>query len=591
MGERDEFVKQEDSASATDSARVLARFVLNLRLFCLLFIPGLLCSIAGAAGYQGFVWLSGEVTRCPSLAHCVVTLPRLGWSVPLSLILVGAFGCAVVTLRVLGWICFEVGGQISSLPLFRRMLAGLGTVRTTFFDEHPSGRIINRVVRDFDTLRVMGVIRIGDTINALVELGVIAVIVGFVHPAAGFVILPTLAVFLYIQRQVAPMLQRCLTVRSVRFSEVLHRETDAIEGIRSFVLYGHERALFRRLTSAMTAFTQMHLLRAKVEAWGRFWSNAASALCSGVALSAVAVAVDNRSISATVAAVVITATFRLSGSFGWLTWTVGYLFESSAHARRVFQYVDLPHESGEEGLVPQVTSAPSLKPHSGALSFKNYAMSYRKDSPLVLKNLTFSIPPQTHVGIIGRTGAGKSSLVQALYRMVYVHQGDILVGDTSLFSLPVEESRTLFTVVPQDPYLFAGTVRSNLDPLALHSDDELQAALKAVQWEVSLTAPINEAGRNLSLGQRQLVSLARVLISKAPFVVMDEPTSSVDSITDSIVQRVLRTALRERTVLTIAHRLETLALVDLVLEIKDGELARTGTVAEILPSISEAELG
>jgi ABC-type multidrug transport system fused ATPase/permease subunit len=503
----------------------------------------------------------------------------------------------MVVLRILGWICFEIGGQIACLDLFKVMMDRLGQTRTTFFDEHPSGRIINRTVRDFDQLRFMGPVRLGDSFNALVELFVIAVLIGVAHPAAGLAVLPTLAIFLYVQSQVAPMLQRGLTLRSVRFGEVLHRETDAIEGIRTFVLYGEHQTLFRRLRKAMEQFAQMHILRTQVEAWGRFWSQIASALCALCALIAVAIGVHTQSLSIALAAVVVTAVFRLGGTFGWLTWSLGYLFESAGQARRIFEYVDLPSEESTEHAIPRDSSpVPADQPKAadlpkGDLVFDRYTMSYRSDTPVIINELSLTICAGAHVGIVGRTGAGKSSLVQALFRMVQVRGGDITVGGRSIFDLPIERARALFTVVPQDPYLFVGTVRSNLDPENMVTDAALTEALSAVQLPLELSAPIAEGGKNLSLGQRQLIALARALVSTAPFVVMDEPTSSVDSITDAIVQRVLQISLRGRTIITIAHRLETLSLVDQIVEMDAGRVRQVGTPQELLPKLSAAALG
>jgi ABC-type multidrug transport system fused ATPase/permease subunit len=217
-------------------------------------------------------------------------------------------------------------------------------------------------------------------------------------------------------------------------------------------------------------------------------------------------------------------------------------------------------------------------------------MSYRQNTPEILQNLTVRIARHSKVGLVGRTGAGKTSLVQSLFRMVYVRGGDIRIGGQSLFHLPVEEARSFFAIIPQDPYLFEGTVRSNLDRYDEWSDLDLSHTLAKVQLSLQLSLEIKEGGTNLSLGQRQLLCLARVLLSKRPFVIMDEPTSGVDTITDSIMQNVLRTHLADRTILTIAHRLDTLTHMDRIIELHDGAIARDGHPASIIPLLTEAEL-
>jgi ATP-binding cassette subfamily C (CFTR/MRP) protein 1 len=157
--------------------------------------------------------------------------------------------------------------------------------------------------------------------------------------------------------------------------------------------------------------------------------------------------------------------------------------------------------------------------------------------------------------------------------------------------MPIAQARGLFAVVPQDPYLFQGTIRANLDRLGEYSDDVLRGALIRVGMDRELDAPVSEGGGNLSLGERQLLCLARVIVSKKPFVIMDEPTSGVDTITDAAIQQVLRTELYDRTIITIAHRLETLARQDRIIELEAGRVLRDGTPAEVLPLLTHDELG
>ncbi|WKZ56745.1 MAG: ATP-binding cassette domain-containing protein [Bdellovibrionota bacterium] len=577
------FTTEEKEGGVRGSIPLLWRYARSLPRFQLLLFLAVLCSLLGTIGFNIFVWASGKYAECKPMLPCTAQVTSLDWEVELTIFGIAALALIVVSVRVVGWIFCEVGGQWCALTLHRTLVHAVGTTRTTFFDEFPSGKLINRLVRDFDNLRVMAPIRIGDTLNALIELVVIAAVVYLAHPFAALAVLPTLAMFMYIQMNVAPMMQRCLTLRSVRLGEVLHRETDVIEGIRTFLLYGQQNALFSRLQKAVRGFIEMHVLRFEVEAWGRFWGQFAAALYGFVALLFVAWAVRSGGLSMVLGAVVVTAVFRLGATFGWLAWSSGMMFESAAHIRRVFEYVDLPHEKDEEGIKKDEKS---LQQPRGDLEFRDFTMSYRKDTPVILDSLTLTIAQGAKVGLVGRTGAGKTSILQALFRMVYVHGGDIRVGGVSIYSLPVEQSRELFGVVPQDPYLFEGTIRSNLDRYGDYTDEQVAAALQAVQLPFAMTEPIHEGGRNLSLGERQLVCLARLLLSKRPFVIMDEPTSGVDSITDAIMQRVLRTALHDRTVITIAHRIETLARVDRIIELQAGKVLRDGRPREVLQKLT-----
>lgn len=584
-----EFTTEETAGNMIRGGRLLMRYLWHVRYLLYVSIPSLLLIVLPAVGYQLFIWLSGLLAECPALASCPARELAWGVEVTPSLWLLFVVAAVVVAGKIIEWNIFETGGQLASRGLFREMVLGIGRVRTTFFDEYPSGKIINRVIRDADRLRTDGPMRLGEAASGLIDLLVVIAVIAIASPTAALVALPLLLFFVYIQRNVAPMLERVLVLRSARFGEVLHRETDVIEGVRCFALYGQLPTLIERVSASVYRFMQMHFLRGRIEAWGRCLSDVGVALLASAVLTAVYVGIHTGRVSTVTGVLIITASFRLGMVFSWMTWSLGLLFETAGYARRVFEYVDLPAEESEEGRRPPPVAGLTGTP-PGDLVFENYSMSYRETTPVILKNLSLRIGRGTKVGLIGRTGAGKSSVVQSIFRMVFVHGGDIRVGDTSLLALPVAEARSLFAVVPQDPYLFEGTIRSNLDRLGEFTDEELEGALRSVQLAVPLSMQLLEGGSNLSLGQRQLLCLARVILTKRPFVIMDEPTSGVDTITDAIMQSVLRTALRDRTIITIAHRLETLARMDRIVELEDGTVLRDGTPDAIIPRLSAEEL-
>ena len=583
----DQFTTEEAAKDLRGNFPLMVRYLREVPIVALLILPNLLLATVAAGAYQLFVWASGTLAECEGRAVCTGVVPVAGWEINLTTARLALLTVLIFCLRAFQWTMFETGGQVAALPLFRRMLGGLTRVRTTFYDEYPSGKIINRVVRDFEQLKMFGPIRIGDASIALIELTFAAIVISLVSPLAALVAVPAFLVFVYIQSNVAPMLQRTMMLRSVRFGEVLHRETDVIEGARSYQLYGYAPQLLNRFRESVFRYMQMHFLRGQIEAWGRFWCDVSVALYSFLTLIAVAIGLQSGTVSPVLGAVVVTAVFRLGGLFSWLTWSLGFLFETAGHARRVFEYVDLPREESEEGV--SIPAVPALS-GEGDLHFINYSMSYRPTSPLILEDLTLRIARGSKVGVVGRTGAGKTSLLQALFRMVHVRQGDIRIGKESLYSVSAPEARKFFAVVPQDPYLFEGTVRSNLDRYGESNDAALRKALELVSLPVDLDYSIREGGGNLSLGQRQLLCLARVILSKAPFVVMDEPTSGVDTITDAVIQSVLRTVLADRTVLTIAHRLETLARVDRVVELRNGKIVRDGPAEVVVKSLTSQDL-
>jgi ABC-type multidrug transport system fused ATPase/permease subunit len=206
----------------------------------------------------------------------------------------------------------------------------------------------------------------------------------------------------------------------------------------------------------------------------------------------------------------------------------------------------------------------------------------------VLRGVTAALPSGVRVGVVGRTGAGKSSLVAALLRTADVQGGCVMLDGVDTAGLPLPALRRAITLVPQDAALFAGTVRRNLDALGEHPDAALGAALRAVGLDArlggagGLNANVAEGGANFSAGERQLLAIARALLRKARVVVLDEATASVDAAGDAVVQRALREHLQGATVLTIAHRLQTVLDSDLVIVMGEGRVAEMGTPDELL---------
>ena len=192
-----------------------------------------------------------------------------------------------------------------------------------------------------------------------------------------------------------------------------------------------------------------------------------------------------------------------------------------------------------------------------------------------------TIRPGEKVGIVGRTGAGKSSLLVALFRIVELKAGSISIDGVDISSVPLETLRSRLSIIPQDPVLFSGTLRHNLDPLGQYSDAQLAAVLRQCSLAIPLDRPIDERGGNLSVGQRQLVCMGRALLKAARVLVLDEATASVDMETDALIQTTLQSQLGDATVLTIAHRLNTIMHADRVLVVHDGRLAEDGPPVEL----------
>lgn len=259
-------------------------------------------------------------------------------------------------------------------------------------------------------------------------------------------------------------------------------------------------------------------------------------------------------------------------------------FENQMTAvERIIEYTELEPEPVNSGEKPK-----DDWPVNGKIEFRKVFMRYSAEDVYVLKDLNFIIAPKEKVGIVGRTGAGKSSLITALFRLVEC-EGDILIDDIITKHINIHHLRSKIAIIPQEPVLFSGTLRKNLDPFDEYNDDELWSALEQVELKTfvaelphALSHGMSEGGSNFSVGQRQLLCLARAILRKNKILLLDEATANVDNKTDEVIQLTIKRKFSECTVLTIAHRLHTVMDSDKVLVMDEGSAIEFGSPYELL---------
>jgi len=584
----EEFILKEKLIEKQNNVKTVIRYMWELKHLRYIFIPTFTIILLCAALPQYFLWYTGKYMNHLSSGNSepgiVYTFWEYTFTVDYSMKIMWFIALGTLVSRYLSWTLFEISGKWSNQLIHHKMMKALSHTRTTFYDENPSGRMINRIVSDYFKLDWV-IITIGDLLNISAEILCMAVLIFIVSPVPALCLIPLLISYGILLNHWTPMLSHNRELNSIAFSDVLHRETDLIDGKDVFALYNQEKNLIRKLHDAFLKSVHIRLHGAKLQWWGEMWMAVISISFGVVVYLFIVLGIHGKTINPVFAAIIITGILSLSDLLGFLNWQVTRLGERAANVRRIFEYVDLPHEKDEETSV-----TPDLKGSqdclSGDITFKNYTMSYRKDGPVILDDLSFTIKKGKKVGIVGRTGAGKTSIFQSLFRMVYVKQGDISIGDRSIFQIEADALRHMFGVVPQDPYLFSGDIAFNLtggNPAV--TKEQMQSVLSKVEFQVNVEDTVSEGGSDYSVGERQLLCLARILISDKPYILMDEPTSSVDMITDEKIQRVLDTHFDNRTVITIAHRLESLHQYDYIIEFKDGKFYRSGEPEIMIPVI------
>ncbi|KAL6424749.1 hypothetical protein ACFW04_010010 [Cataglyphis niger] len=255
-------------------------------------------------------------------------------------------------------------------------------------------------------------------------------------------------------------------------------------------------------------------------------------------------------------------------------------FSLMTAVERILQYTNLPAESAAISDNPP----PPTWPSKGQLMFKDVSMKYDKNDPFVLKNLNFSIEPGWKIGVVGRTGAGKSSLISALFRLFDEGlEGEIIIDGLVTKTIGLQELRAKISIIPQEPVLFSESLRYNLDPFNQYDDLRLWEVLRLVELNgVTLDHIVLHSGHNFSVGQRQLICLARAILKNNRLLVLDEATANIDSHTDNIIQDTIRKNFKNCTVITIAHRLNTIIDSDRIIVMENGYIVEFGIPYELL---------
>ncbi|CAL8388552.1 unnamed protein product [Arctogadus glacialis] len=454
----------------------------------------------------------------------------------------------------------------------------------SFFETTPSGNLLNRFAKEIDGIDCMIPDGLRMMLGYVFKLLEVCVIVMMATPFAAVFILPLAFLYAFVQNFYVATSCQLRRLEAVSRSPIYTHFNETVQGAsvirafreeRRFVLQANQRVDSNQ-AAYFPRFVATRWLAVNLEFVG-----------NGVVLAAAILSVMGKhTLSPGIVGLAVSHSLQVTGILSWIVRSWTDVENNIVSVERVKEYADTAKEAP---WTVEGSSLPPDWPQRGTIEFQDYGLQYRKGLDLALKGITLSIQEREKVGIVGRTGAGKSSLALGIFRILEAAKGKIFVDGVDLADIGLHDLRSRITIIPQDPVLFSGSLRMNLDPFDNYTDQEVWSSLELAHLKnfVSnlpdkLSHECSEGGENLSLGQRQLVCLARALLRKTKILVLDEATAAVDLETDTLIQSTIRTQFEDCTVLTIAHRLNTIMDYTRVIVMDKGLISETDSPANLI---------
>eukprot|EP00934_Nitzschia_sp_Nitz4_P007307 Nitzschia sp. Nitz4//scaffold4_size323378//100305//104932//NITZ4_000644-RA/size323378-snap-gene-0.448-mRNA-1//-1//CDS//3329553351//7297//frame0 len=484
-------------------------------------------------------------------------------------------------------------GLRASRNMFKELLEVVLHVPMSFFDTTPVGRIINRFSKDMDTVDNQLMFAMRSYLSTILSVCSAVIVVSSVTPMFTVCLIPVFAFYAAQQRFFTMTYRELKRLDSINRSPLYALLGETVDGVATIRAYSAESSLILRLTRMLNLQQNAYYLLCVAQCWLAVRLELVGTVI--ISLACLLSVLEHPTMGgnetfAGLAGLSISFSLSITQSLNWSVRMASDLEAGMIAVERVREYCRLDREAASETKADDVL--PADWPTQGCITFQGVQLRYRPGLPLVLKGLDFDIPQSAKVGVVGRTGAGKSTLMLALLRIVELDAGKIFIDGVDIKTLGLTKLRSRIAVIPQDPVLFSGTVRSNLDPFNSYDDERLLDVLARVGlyksspastsatnlpalsqvYVQSLESPVREGGSNFSVGQRQLLVIARALLGGAGIVIMDEATASVDADTDARIQKVMRSEFKNATCITVAHRLNTIMDSDLILVMGNGRV-------------------
>ncbi|XP_053575092.1 ATP-binding cassette sub-family C member 9 isoform X2 [Bombina bombina] len=489
----------------------------------------------------------------------------------------GIILCLITSLTV------EWMGLTAAKNLHDNLLKKIILAPIRFFDTTPLGLILNRFSADTNIIDQ----HIPPTLESLTRSTLLCLsaigVISYATPIFLVALVPLGIAFYFIQKYFRVASKDLQELDDNTQLPLLCHFSETAEGLTTIRAFRHEARFKQRMLELIDTNNMAYLFLSAANRWLEVRTDYLGAC---IVLTA-AVASVHQGITSAMVGLGLTYALTVTNYMNWVVRNLADLEVQIGAVKKVNSFLSIESEVYEGTIDPQ--QVPDDWPKDGEIKINDLCVRYENNLKPVLKHVKAYIKPGQKVGICGRTGSGKSSLSLAFFRMVDIFDGKIVIDGIDISKLPLQTLRSRLSIILQDPVLFSGSIRFNLDPECKCTDDRLWEALEIAQLKNlvkalpgGLDAIVTEGGENFSVGQRQLFCLARAFVRKSSILIMDEATASIDMATENILQKVVMTAFADRTVVTIAHRVHTILTADLVIVMRRGIILEYDTPGSLL---------
>ncbi|KAL5080859.1 hypothetical protein RYX36_009280 [Vicia faba] len=557
----DEFIKEEEREKGDTGMKSYLQYLNQKRGYIYFFV----------SSFSHFMFMICQILQNSWMAASVDNPQVSTLKLITTYLLIGITSIIFVITRSL--FAAALGFQ-SSENLFRQLISSLFSASMSFYDTTPLGRILSRVSSDLSIVDLDIAFNFTYYVASIMNHYANILVLSSVAWQVLLLCIPMAYVTIRLQRHYNACAKELMRMNGTTKSSVANHVAETYVGAMTVRAFEEEARFVNKnldlidvnASASFHSFASNEWLIQRLEVIYAIVL-ASAALCIAM--------LPSGTFTSGFIGMVLSYGLLLNTSIVYSTQYQCILANYIVSVERINQYTHIQSDNQE---VMEGNHPPLNWPNAGKVEIKDLKIQYKANGPFVLHGITCTFEGGNKIGIVGRTGSGKSTLVAALFRLVEPTRGKVLVDGIDISSIGLHDLRSSFGIIPQDPTLFIGTIRYNLDPLSQHSDQQIWEVLRKCQLQEvvedkgGLDSSVVENGTNWSIGQRQLFSLGRALLRKSRILVLDEATASIDNATDLILQNTIKSEFDGCTVITVAHKIPTVMDCNMILSISDGKL-------------------